>query len=274
MRYREIQPGFPLSQTVQCFWILEDDTVDHHGVVERVVPDGSMELIVHYGDPFQREIDGVRSVGIARGIVAGQCTRAVCLRRQGRVGMIAARFHPGTAGSILRGPMHELTDQIVALESLDAPSSEELVDRIQSAIDDDQRLALLQRWLLRAQMAPARDHAGIAEATRRIRASRGQVDIAALARELVLSTRSLERAFARHVGLTPKRFARIVRFRQVFDALARVKDWTWADVALRCGYTDQAHLVHEFREFSGLPPARLLRERGDIGACLVSQPLR
>jgi len=100
MRYREIKPNAPLDQLVQCYWILEDAD-NQPDVVERVVPDGSIELILHYGIPFQQEVEGVRSNGIARAIVAGQCSGAIQLRRHGAVGMIAARFHPATAIALL-----------------------------------------------------------------------------------------------------------------------------------------------------------------------------
>ena len=271
MRYREIKPIAPLDQLVQCFWILED--VDNlPDVVERVVPDGSIELILHYGVPFQQEVEGVRSNGIARAIVAGQCSGAIQLRRRGAVGMIAARFHPATAIALLGGNMHELTDRILTLETVVSVASGNLTERIQLAGNDAERVSLLERWLLQACPNQAPCRTDVIQATHLIRASRGQADIAAIAHRLRISTRTLEREFKKNVGLTPKRFARIIRFRQVFDARARVRDWTWADVALRCGYTDQAHLIHEFRHFSGLPPTQFLREGGEMAAQLLSAP--
>ena len=180
--------------------------------------------------------------------------------------MIAARFHPATATAFLRGQMHEITDRILALDMVGRASSRNLAERIQVADNDADRIALLEHWLLRACSNEASCRTDVIQATHLIRKSRGQADIASVARGLAISTRTLEREFQRNVGLTPKRFARIIRFRNVLHALTRVQDWRWADVALRCGYSDQAHLVNEFREFSGLPPARFLREGSQMAA--------
>ena len=266
MRYREIQPDARLGQLVKCLWILEDEAGIQSDAVERVVPDGSIELIVNYGVPFDQSVEGARSSGSDRPFVAGQLSRAIRLRRRGAVGMIAARFHPATATAFLRGQMHEITDRILTLEMVGRASSHNLAERIRLADNDADRIALLEHWLLRACSNEGSCRTDVVQASHLIRKSRGQADIASVARGLAISTRTLEREFQRSVGLTPKRFARVMRFRNVLHALTRVQDWRWADVALRCGYTDQAHLVNEFREFSGLPPARFLREGSQMAA--------
>ena len=66
MRYREIKPIAPLDQLIQCLWILEDDVTDQNQDVEHVVPDGSIELILHYGIPFQQDVVGAGSNGFTR----------------------------------------------------------------------------------------------------------------------------------------------------------------------------------------------------------------
>jgi AraC-like DNA-binding protein len=61
------------------------------------------------------------------------------------------------------------------------------------------------------------------------------------------------------VGLTPKRFLRVTRFQRVIESLScRTAVVDWADLAVRCGYYDQSHFVHDFRSFSGFTPAAYL----------------
>jgi transcriptional regulator GlxA family with amidase domain len=61
-----------------------------------------------------------------------------------------------------------------------------------------------------------------------------------------------------HVGITPKLYCLLLRLSQVLRQIASGAPVDWADVALACGYYDQAHLVHEFREFCGLSPGSYL----------------
>ena len=88
---------------------------------------------------------------------------------------------------------------------------------------------------------------------------------------LGLSPRRFIRRFAGAVGLTPKRFARVRRFQRVLDAFERGRRVDWARVAADCGYFDQAHLIHDFRGFSGLSPTAY-RPRSDAGRSHVPLP--
>lgn len=70
-----------------------------------------------------------------------------------------------------------------------------------------------------------------------------------------LSARQFRRVCLERTGLTPKHLARILRFRHAAQRARPARRADWATIALDCGYYDQAHLINEFREFSGLPPA-------------------
>jgi len=65
------------------------------------------------------------------------------------------------------------------------------------------------------------------------------------------------------VGLTPKLYCRVQRFQQVLRLLDTGRPFDWANVALACGYYDQAHFIRDFRAFSGLSPTTYLRNRGE-----------
>jgi transcriptional regulator GlxA family with amidase domain len=60
--------------------------------------------------------------------------------------------------------------------------------------------------------------------------------------------------FRAHVGLTPKAYARVFRFRRSVDLVQKGARLDWARVAMACGYYDQAHFNREFREFAGMTP--------------------
>src|SRR5262249_48960408 len=85
--------------------------------------------------------------------------------------------------------------------------------------------------------------------------------IAELSETLGLSTRRFEQIFRHDIGMTPKAYQRLQRFRR---ALVRIEDATndgWAAFAQDRGYYDQAHLINEFRAHSGLTPPEYLASR-------------
>ena len=69
-----------------------------------------------------------------------------------------------------------------------------------------------------------------------------------------ISRKHLNNLFDAHIGLTPKTYARMFRFRRVVDLVQRGHGLDWTRIAMSCGYYDQAHFNHEFREFSGMSP--------------------
>jgi methylphosphotriester-DNA--protein-cysteine methyltransferase len=98
-------------------------------------------------------------------------------------------------------------------------------------------------------------------AANRLAAARGNVPIRALAAELGVTRQHLARSFARHVGLSPKMLARIIRARGVVARARGATDVDWVSVALDAGYYDQSHLIAEVKELTGLPPGAWLGGR-------------
>ncbi len=88
-----------------------------------------------------------------------------------------------------------------------------------------------------------------------IAALRQSVPVAAVAGRLGMQPKTLTRRFAAHVGLTPKRFARVCRLQAVLRAVRQASSIDWCALAAQHGYADQAHLVHEFRALAGITPS-------------------
>jgi AraC-like DNA-binding protein len=151
--------------------------------------------------------------------------------------------------------MAELTDQVVALGDIwDRPSCDALMGLGSAANAPDRAVELLERLLGRAGPEPPS-----ALATRRaIEALRRAVylpGVRQLAAVLGASERQLRRAFSEVIGLSPKQYLRVLRFRRVLDETRRTAAPSWPDLAVRAGYYDQAHLIAEFRAMTGSTPA-------------------
>jgi len=85
--------------------------------------------------------------------------------------------------------------------------------------------------------------------------------VADVTAQIGLSSRRFIEIFRNQVGLTPKLYCRIRRFQKVLAAIDDASEVDWTGVALKCGYFDQAHFIHDFRAFSGVNPTTYLRNR-------------
>jgi AraC-like DNA-binding protein len=246
MLYRRHTLVPPLSHFVELLWLFE--AAPSHSR-ERVLPTGTVELVINLGDSS----DGFDAV------VAGPHSRFFVLDTSRPVSVIGAHFRPGGAFPFLKLPLDELRNQHVALDALWGARATELRERLLAAQGPEARLLLLER-LLGSWLHGARaGHSVVGHALAAF--ERGPRRIGGVVEGTGLSSRRFIRLFSDEVGLTPKSFCRVRRFQRTVTRLHGLRAVDWAETALACGYYDQAHMIHDFRDFSGLSPASYLSRR-------------
>lgn len=256
MRYQEIRPTPSLASHIECFWILQDCTPAEPALPERVLPDGCVELIFNFGAPFAVHAPSGVTVQ-PHFFVVGQMDRPMRIAPTGRVDVLGVRFQPAGAFAFLRLPVHELTGFTVPLTDLLARSESAQLDRLCDAEETAARVqafeAFFRTRVLDGDCADLVVDASVRELLR----SGGCVGVADLADRAGVSRRQLERRFNERVGIGPKLLSRILRFHRVLRAFDARADW--AAVAVECGYYDQSHLIHDFRQFSDECPSAVVR---------------
>lgn len=153
-------------------------------------------------------------------------------------------------------PMSEVANQVVELNDLFGPAAPELIERLREADDWDASFTILESFVA-SRIADARPASpAVAWAWRALGETGGAVNIGRLAEYIGWSRKHLISQFKEQIGLPPKTIARILRFNRVISFLEEGNDPNWGDVASRCGYYDQAHLVRDFKQFAGTTPSQ------------------
>lgn len=268
LQYREWAPDPRLRPWVRCFWALEHAA--GAGQPERVLPDGSVELVLHYGDRFREYRPGSVTPNLQPRslLVCGQ-RRFMLIEPTGVAGMIGVRFAPGAARRFVGIPLDRIGD-VVAVGDLWGAEGRELEDRVRAADSDRTRGEMVEAFLLRRLDAVSDPL--VNEALHVVFRSCGRVRVGDLARAGLVSPRTLERRFRAEVGLPPKELCRIARFQRVLRSLREPRPGSigWADVAAIAGFADQAHLTRDFRDIAGLPPEAFRHERHDYTNLFVA----
>lgn len=263
MHYTEYRPPAPLRHLIHCFWWMESGSSAGGSGPDwdRTLPDGCLELILHLADPMLRKgMDGSQERE-SRAILIGQTTRPYLFAATGRVRMLGVRFHAHAAGFWFGGDMAEFNDRSVDLELLLPPADRLPLAALEDAISPADAVGILRDYFLcrLERVEQGRQYEYLRHACTSILAGRGTTPISRVSRELAIGNRYLERLFVSRLGISPKFFARVVRFQGVFAALNGGA--SLARVAQDAGYFDQSHFVREFRALTGLTPGGFLRER-------------
>lgn len=248
LRYAEQPPPPALAAQVMAGWTFETRLAPGEDFAHHIWPDGCVSLFVaaHAGIPIM--------VG-----VTGPGTRAQRVPVHAGIVHRGLRFWPDAGAAMVGIDAAALRDRMLPADALWQGEALDIAmahaRTVAAAGDDDAVAAAWTHWLgARAAAVPV--DAAVRTAVHRLVATSGEIAIAAVAREVALGPRQLQRRFLRATGLTPKEYARVRRVRRALGDILAGED-RWAALAHALGYADQSHMVRELGAMTGLTPGAL-----------------
>ncbi len=236
------------------------------GARERALPTGAMHLAMRLSEHPVRVFDGPAAREarvVAHAVVAGARTAPYVRDIPGPVRSVGAQLRPGACELLFGVPAGELAERHTALEDLWGAAAVALRDRLHESGTLDQQLALFESAFA-ARLPRVRGlHPAVAQA---LDWFNRRSDIAEVVRQTGYSHRYFIALFRDAVGLTPKRYCGIRRFRRALARLVANPSVALSAAAVDEGYSDQAHFTREFRRFAGMPPGAYRRAVADTAS--------
>jgi AraC-like DNA-binding protein len=233
LSYHQYPADTGLARWVECAWSIESKSpLERHAVT----PDACLDILYMRGA-------GLRTIGTMTAAQRFDFPRGA--------EMAAVRFHPGMAGRFLGIPLSKLTDRSAALEDL-WPGGR--VRELNRRLDDCRSIQECMRLLLGSLPRPDGPPTALEQSIEALTQANGDADLEWISRQANLSARQFRRRCLEESGLTPKRLCRVLRFRYARCLAAAGARPDWAAIAAQAGYFDQAHLIRDWREFTGGSP--------------------
>ncbi len=237
-----------LRPFIEAFWTCE--IRDGRGL-ERVLPNGRTQLFInlHRDALHHYETNGAVRQRASGMVVQGPSLAPIVIDRAERKQLCGVLFSPGGAYPVLGTPVFELGAELVDLVGLGWAGCQSLHERLSKASDAKARLDVLEAACL--QRAPAMQHwdSVVGEASHLLRQGWRVQNVA---NQCNITQQTLITRFRERTGLTPKVFARIERIQRLVRAQSDAS--SWADASIAAGFSDQSHMVREFKFFSGITP--------------------
>lgn len=262
MRSFHYFPPPPLADFVALFWVYEGYQQPHEK--ERLLPDGSMELVINLRENRtrvydRRDIEKIET--LAGSLIVGAHSEFFVIDTAEQNTVIGVHFKPGGAFPFFDPPATELRNSLLSLDALWGAQAGELRERLLEAGTPQAMFHVLEEVLLAKAAQRLERHPAVAFALREFHGVPHTRTIAEVTGQIGLSPKRFIQVFGDEVGLTPKLFCRVRRFQKVLRLIGKGARVDWAGVATDCGYFDQAHFIHDFRAFSGLNPSTYLAQR-------------
>lgn len=251
-KFQIIQPSKLLRPYVKQYWFLAIDNAERSS--QRYVPSGCTMLTFHRGDrvysTLHREIPPHASL-------CGQSVFYTDTIYSGNLNLIAVVFQSIAARAIFGIPMNNIRDKYIDIELLGDTYLSDLEKRLIDTEDNYQCVYLIEQYLLKKLYGFASERFDrMSTVVQSINS--GQQDIAELSKLACLGYKQFKRVFTEYVGLNPKEFLQIARFRKTSHSLQSGKDAHLSRLACEWGYCDKSHLIKDFRAFTGYSPKEYL----------------
>jgi len=261
MLYKKLLPSVYLRSLIDCYWVIEDDSKEI--VQQKIIPDGFPEIIFHYGEVYRINITGEWVVQ-PNMLFSGQIKNHFLLENTGSSGMIGIKLKPTAASQCFGINMHSFTDRVVELGIVVNDQFDSISDKLVSNIPYQQKIDTLNTFFEGIKLESSENTDLVDQALALIFESNGLMSIADLQDKTGINERKLERLFAKHVGLSPKFYSRIIRFNYIFRKVENTR-MSWSELALIAGFYDQSHFIKNFTEFTGEEPSRYFFENQNMG---------
>jgi AraC-like DNA-binding protein len=244
VKFTEFKPHSQLASFIDAYW----DITCNEGItsVNKVLPDGCVDIIINLGEDFNIESENV-VLKSEKAYLGGAITHFKEAKTIRETHLVGVRFKPSAFSHFYAfSSLHEVTNKTVELSKEFSPKINALSKDISFAFDSFFYNKLTQpKCILLPVIETVRKH-------------HGNISVVELAGKHFTTVRQLERNFNYHIGLSPKKFIDIIRYKFAQQLIMRRQPKrTLFDIAFECGYYDHAHLSNEIKKYTGVVPTEL-----------------
>ncbi len=273
-RFTKLKPHYLASQGVHYYWLLHDQGLNE-SKAELLLPDGSSEIVFNRnGESYKRWIpnsftdenfSGKSYIAVGNG-------KSVMAQRLNTVNMVGVKLSTTLLNNIIGIPLAELSNAPVFLDDLGHVDLLMLDALLKEELEDNDIQQLLDGFFL-GKLIPSPNSA-YHQAVQQIYDSWGCINVKALTDRLNINYSTLERSFTQYSGMSPKKFQKMVRFRNCFHDLEMdPKSFLWQSKYLDWGYYDQNHFIREFKSFTGSTPMGFFSKKAPCSIDIALQHL-
>lgn len=251
--YQLRRPAEALRPYVEHYWFVTSTVAEPVDLRVDVFVDARADLIFNFGAPYARTVIGGERRTIGASNLDAQRLEPIRIEQRGLVRTTGVRFQLGGLAPFSTVALREVTGRTPPPEQVLGPHVRTLEVRLEGEHDPDAQAAALDAFFLEA-LARAPSLEGFSRALACAVEAHGGASVEDMASAAGVSSRHLDRLFARHLGVPPKTLGTVLRFQRALTSLMREPEGTLADVAASAGYFDQAHFIKDFKRMTGGVP--------------------
>ena len=260
MVYKEYLPNALLAPYIECYWSAIADNPPFQEE-EALIPDGTIELMFNYGDPYFQVIDH-QKIKVKGSHVIGVRSKSLWISQSANQNFFCIRFKPGGTYPFFKIPAYLFSNQFIGIDDLLNSEYKELEEKIFNLTNDLERVKLANNFFMKkiTSFSPA----SVTSENFFLATSSTSTNLSELAGMLNVSIKTLERHVKQTSGLTPELYFIIQRFNFSIKLMYSGKYNSLTEIAYASGYADQSHFIKEFKRLTNETPLQFLKKQFKI----------
>ncbi|MDR2011375.1 MAG: helix-turn-helix domain-containing protein [Bacteroidales bacterium] len=258
--FKSASPSYPLSLFIKQFWMIESCLQKDSVHIQRIVPNGLMELTFYSGkrpeslDKNKKYEDNI--------LICGQQKGFYDIVIAGKLSIFSVMFRPYGAKVFFNIPSSEFFDKSIPLKYIIKDNIFELENSIHEAESFERKIIAAENFLLQLLKKNIKEYElnRIINSINSITGRKGQISIETLISNAYLSRKQFERTFSEYIGISPAQFLKIIRFQNSLNERSLNNETSLTKLAYKCGYYDQSHMIRDYKQFSGITPLEYFAE--------------
>lgn len=248
MFYREYQPNIALLPYIETYWVAQG--YSNQAESEKILPDGCVDIVFSFNHSSVND----KLVPLLPNIIGAMTTYSE-VHYLSYISMFGIRFRPAGITAFTKVPIHSFTDQQVDMTLVDSLFDVNFHSKLPELELMTEKIKHIDSYLTQKLTGIFEPDKQIIYAVDLISHTHGLLSLNGVADKSCLSLRSLERKFKDIVGISPKTFCKIIKFKYTLSFLKEHKNVSLFTTAIECGYYDHSHLFKEFKALAGDSPS-------------------
>lgn len=248
-------PSDILKGFVNSFAISENEKADSY----KVLPSTSIVMGFQYSGNLSYSKDSGKSIPLSPSGITGLMDTYRIFNNSSNIGTVLVMFSEIGAAAFFKEPLHEIFGQSLSLDDFILRSQMDVISgKLNDAKTDIERVNVIEEFLISRLNSKTHDEL-VSLAVNFIKQSGGNIKIALLSERLNISQSQFEKRFRKIVGASPKKFASIVRLKNITNSSPEKNGLT--GLSLEAGYYDQAYFIKDFKSFTGKTPEQFFKKK-------------
>lgn len=260
MLYKEFIPHPALQQHIKCFWVFENSYGENH--LERMIPDGFIDLVFHYGQRPKLIIEG-KEIHKPSDFLGGHLVNAALLKFSGDLKMFGIKFYPWASATLYKMPAYELNNLRIPVSAILGNWTNDYYGMMHEELNEGRYhllIAKLEAMLMKKIPQQDNQQLMLKYCFEKIFNTDGNISVETVSNQLGYSSRFVQKLFKYRKGKSFQFYCRLARLQSALKNIDLHQQESFTGTAHACGYFDQSHFIKDFTSFTGLSPKKFFEE--------------